>query len=79
LLSFRIPLSEEAMETDMELLSSGLKLASFLRPLRTTFDVDGLFEEEWVDVVIPVDMFAGFFRHPSRLQRVWPMLVEKRQ
>jgi hypothetical protein len=46
LLSFRIPLSEEAMETDMELLSSGLKLASFLRPLRTTFDVDGLFEEE---------------------------------
>lgn len=64
------------METDIELLNNGLKLASFFRP----FDADGLFDDdECVDVVIPVDMFGGFFRQPSRLQSVWPMLVEKRQ
>ena len=34
---------------------------------------------ECVDVVIPVERFAGAFRHPKRLQSCWPMFVEKRQ
>ena len=36
-------------------------------------------DEQDVVVVMPVDMGAGVFRQPSKLQMVAPMLVEKRQ
>jgi hypothetical protein len=68
LLNFLVQLSaDDARETDTELLRRGLRLASclwapFLPPLMTA--EDGLFDDEWVEVVMPVERLPVLFRIP---------------